>query len=168
MICPADLELDVSKFINYPPMPIPEANIDGPPVAAILDTFTEHSLRYEVNLLLLSLKRWRAEMEETRPVCLLVESAFSGNSGEWQRRLIQYQDQEDNPLRELVQYCRSKGIPTIFWNKEDPPHFDDFIGAAKEFDFVFTTDAGLCSDVPRGFGARPDICSLFCRPAPVA
>ena len=47
----------------------------------------------------------------------------------------------DNPLRELLQYCRSNGIPTVFWNKEDPPHFDDFIGAAKEFDFVFTTDA---------------------------
>ena len=95
---PADLDLDVSKFVNYPPLPIPEANVDGPPVAAILDTFTEHSLRYEVNLLLLSLKRWRAEMEQARPACLLVESAFRGNSGEWQRRLIQYQDLEDNPF----------------------------------------------------------------------
>ena len=138
---PADLDLDVSKFVNYPPLPIPAANVGGPPVAAILDTFTEHSLRYEVNLLLLSLKRWRAEMEQARPACLLVESAFRGNSGEWQRRLIQYQDLEDNPLRELLNYCRSRGIPTVFWNKEDPPHFDDFIGAAKEFDFVFTTDA---------------------------
>ena len=41
----------------------------------------------------------------------------------------------------MLNYCRSRGIPTVFWNKEDPPHFDDFIGAAKEFDFVFTTDA---------------------------
>ena len=138
---PAYLDLDASQFVSYPPLPIPEAKVDGPPVAAILDTFTEHSLRYEVNLLLLSLKRWRAEMEEARPACLLVESAFRGNSGEWQRRLIQYQDLEDNPLRELLNYCRSRGIPTVFWNKEDPPHFDDFIGAAKEFDFVFTTDA---------------------------
>ena len=40
-----------------------------------------------------------------------------------------------------MEYCRAKAIPTVFWNKEDPPHFDDFIGAAKEFDFVFTSDA---------------------------
>ena len=43
--------------------------------------------------------------------------------------------------RDLVQFCRSLGIPTVFWNKEDPPHFDEFIGAAREFDFVFTSDA---------------------------
>ena len=138
---PPDLDLDVSRFINYPPLPIPEAKVDGPPVAAILDTFTEHSLRYEANLLLLSRERWRSQMEKARPECLLVESAFIGNNGEWQRRVLRYESLEDNPLRELLQYCRSNRIPTVFWNKEDPPHFDDFIGAAREFDFVFTTDA---------------------------
>ena len=138
---PRDLDLDVTQFVSYPPLPIPEAKVDGPPVAAILDTFTEHSLRYEANLLLLSREHWRAEIEEARPAFLLVESAFSGNNGEWQYRILDYENLADNPLRELLQYCRSKGIPTVFWNKEDPPHFDEFIGAAKEFDFVFTSDA---------------------------
>ena len=134
-------KLDVSQFVSLPPLTVPDGKGDGPPVAAILDTFTEHSLRYEANLLLLSRERWRAQIEENRPVCLLVESAFSGNSGGWQHRVIRYENLTDNPLRELLQYCRSNGVPTVFWNKEDPPHFDDFIGAAKEFDFVFTTDA---------------------------
>ena len=138
---PSDLDLDVSQFVSYPPLAIPEAKVDGPPVAAILDTFTEHSLRYEANLLLLSLEHWRVQIEEARPECLLVESAFIGNNGQWRHKIADYENLEDNPLRELLKYCRSNGIPTAFWNKEDPPHFDEFIGAAREFDFVFTSDA---------------------------
>ncbi len=138
---PEDPGLDVSQFIKYPPLPVPEAKVNGPPVAAILDTFTEHSFRYEANLLLLSRDHWRAEIEEVRPACLLVESAFSGNNGQWRYQIVDYENLADNPLHELLELCRSLGIPTVFWNKEDPPHFDDFIGAAREFDFVFTSDA---------------------------
>ena len=138
---PPSLDLDVSQFVSFSPLSIPEARTNGPPVAAILDTFTEHSLRYEANLLLLSRDRWRSQIEASRPVCLIVESAFSGNEGEWERRVLRYERLDDNPLHDLLEFCRSNGVPTIFWNKEDPPHFDDFIGAAKEFDFVFTSDA---------------------------
>ena len=138
---PKSLNLDINDFLSYPPMSIPEAKTDGPPVAAILDTFTEHSLRYEANLLLLSHEGWRDQMEKTRPVCLFVESAFSGNNRDWRHKIVGYENLEDNPLRELVEYSRAKAIPTVFWNKEDPAHFDDFIGAAREFDFVFTSDA---------------------------
>ena len=138
---PPSLDLDVSQFVSFSPLSIPEARTDGPPVAAILDTFTEHSLRYEANLLLLSRDRWQSQMEASRPACLIVESAFSGNEGEWERRVLRYERLDDNPLQDLLKFCRSTGVPTIFWNKEDPPHFDDFIGASKEFDFVFTSDA---------------------------
>ena len=138
---PDEPGLDPSKFVKYPPLAVPEAKVNGPTVAAILDTFTEHSFRYEADLLLLSRKNWRAEIEQKRPAFLLVESAFQGNSGEWQYLIVDYEKLEDNPLRELLEFCRSAGIPTVFWNKEDPPHFDDFIGAASEFDFVFTSDA---------------------------
>ena len=138
---PPDLGLDVSQFISYPPLSIPEANVDDPPVAAILDTFTEHALRYEANLLLLSRDRWRAQIEEARPAFLLVESAWMGNNSEWRYQIVGYESLEDNQLRDLLEFCRSMDIRTVFWNKEDPPHFDEFLGAAREFDFVFTSDA---------------------------
>ena len=125
---------------------MPAPRTDGPPVAAILDTFTEYSLQYEANLLLMSPKHWRAQLEKTRPAFLFVESAWRGNNGGWQKRIVRYEDVEDNPLCELLGYCRSEGIPTVFWNKEDPPHFDNFLGAAREFDLVFTSDADC---VPR-------------------
>ena len=141
-----DAFLDPSQFIDFPPLLIPEPGEDGPIVAAIVDKFTEHALRYEVNLVLLSSTHWRERLERKRPACLFVESAWRGNDGKWRNRIVDYDADEDNPLRELLAYCRSKGIPTIFWNKEDPPHFNDFLSAAKEFDFVFTSDADC---VPR-------------------
>ena len=141
-----DVYPDPSLFIDFPLPPMPEARADGPPVAAILDTFTEYSLRHEVNLLLISPEEWLAELQETRPVCLFVESAWRGNSGLWRDKIVEHEGSENETLLALLEYCRSNGIPTVFWNKEDPPHFDDFIGAVKEFDYVFTSDTDC---VPR-------------------
>ena len=138
---PTDLGLDISQFVSLPPLSVPEAKVTAPRVAAILDTFTEYSLRYEADLLLLSREHWRKQIEEERPALLLVESAWMGNDSEWRYQIVGYESLENNPLRDLVQFCRLLGIPTVFWNKEDPPHFDEFIAAAREFDFVFTSDA---------------------------
>ena len=51
------------------------------------------------------------------------------------------------PFRTFLRLCETflpivgtHGIPTLFWNKEDPVHFDTFLRAAAEFDHVFTTD----------------------------
>ena len=136
---------DLSQFIDFPLLPTPKARPGGPTVAAILDKFTEYAFRYEVNLVMLSPIHWLAQLERWRPECLFVESAWWGNNGEWRDRIVGYENAKDNLLGELLAYCRSNGIPTVFWNKEDPPHFDNFIGAAKEFDYVFTSDADCVS-----------------------
>ena len=138
-------DTDTDQFVGFPPLPLPEPKVSGTRVAAIVDTFTELALQYELDLVLLSPERWQSQMEEARPALLLVESAFSGNSGEWRGLVLRYETLEDTPLRELLKYCHSQGITTVFWNKEDPAHYDDFIGAAREFDFVFTTDADCVS-----------------------
>ena len=133
--------VDPTKFIDFPVMSVPVVGSGRPTVAAILDTFTEYCLRHEVDLVLMSPRSWRTQLERRRPVCLFVESAWRGNNGVWQDRIVGYEGLEDNLLREILEYCRSNDIPTVFWNKEDPPHFDNFIGAARDFDHVFTSDA---------------------------
>ena len=140
-IDPGNPYVDPTKFIDFPVLSVPVVGSRRPTVAAILDTFTEYSLRHEVDLVLMSPKSWRTQLERRRPVCLFVESAWRGNNGVWQNRIVGYESLEDNLLREMLEYCRSNGIPTVFWNKEDPPHFDNFLGAAREFDYVFTSDA---------------------------
>ena len=117
----------------------------APVVAAILDSFTEYCLRYEADLVLLTPKQWKRQLERAQPAFLLVESAWSGNNGEWRYLLTNYKSRDVNPLRDLVRYCQEHKLTTVFWNKEDPPNFDVFIDAAKEFDFVFTTDVDSVS-----------------------
>ena len=127
--------------LSFPTLDIPKPQVKGPTVAAVLDTFSEYCLRYEANLVLLTREGWRDQMEQSQPAFLLVESAWRGNNGQWTYLITNYSSRDDNPLGELLHYCRERGIPTVFWNKEDPPHFDEFIDAAREFDYVFTSDA---------------------------
>ena len=132
----------LTPTIDIPALKTPPTRSEGAPVvAAILDTFTEYCLRYEADLVLLTPKQWKRQLERAQPTFLLVESAWSGNNGEWRYLLTNYKSRNVNPLRDLVKHCREHGLTTVFWNKEDPPNFDVFIDAAKEFDFVFTTDA---------------------------
>ena len=132
----------LTPTVDIPALKTPPTRSEGAPVvAAILDTFTQYCLRYEADLVLLTPKQWKRQLERAQPTFLLVESAWSGNNGEWRYLLTNYKSRDVNPLRDLVKHCQEHGLTTVFWNKEDPPNFEVFIDAAKEFDFVFTTDA---------------------------
>ena len=136
--CPA--HRDISSA--FPPYEFPDrAPRCAVRVATILDEFSDACFRYEAELVRLTKEGWREQIERDRPRFLFVESAWRGNRGNW-RGLVKYAAQAaNNPLEALVDYCKSQGIPTVFWNKEDPPNFEDFIDAAAQFDHVFTTDA---------------------------
>lgn len=124
-----------------PYVPIIKANPGALRIASILDTFSEHCFRYEAELLPLSREGWRSELTDFKPALLLAESAWRGNQGQWSYLMSSYTKREQNPLRDLLRWCRDQGLPTVFWNKEDPANFDVFIDVAKDFDYVFTTDA---------------------------
>jgi len=117
------------------------------PVCAIMDEFTEACFKYEWDLTLLTRKSWRQEIKETQPAFLFVESAWRGNSGEWAYGLVDFDKQLTKnqkaaaELQKVLSFCRKNNIPTVFWNKEDPPNFDVFKSIALHFDYVFTTAA---------------------------
>lgn len=114
-------------------------------VAIVADEFTIESFRFEWNLKLLTKENWRAEIESFAPDFLFVESAWEGNGGNWRYQLVGTSAPRDE-IVQLVDYCKSNGIPTAFWNKEDPPHFDDFLKTASLFDFIFTTEEALIQE----------------------
>ena len=157
---------DATGLVTFPALEVPPPQVTGAPVvAAILDSFSEYCLRYEADLVLLGLKDWREKITRSRPAFLLVESAWRGNNGAWRDVITNNLTQVFNPLRDLLRYCREHDISTVFWNKEDPPNFEFFIDAAKEFDIVFTSDADcipryrkLCGHdriYPMAFAAQP-------------
>jgi spore maturation protein CgeB len=131
-----------AAFPAFRPLKAPKGRI---PVAAIVDKITEKCFRYEWELTLLTLADWRAEIEKAKPAFLFVESAWRRKAGTWSDLLTQFAQRRRNALRDLITWCRVAGLPTIFWNTGDPAAFDEFKDAAKEFDWVFTTDANCIS-----------------------
>ncbi|MCT4595562.1 MAG: glycosyltransferase [Anaeromicrobium sp.] len=115
-------------------------------VACILDDFSYECFKYECNLIPLGSYNWKQTLIKEKPNFLLVESAWTGHNGQWRGKIINLKNKENNMLKNLVNWCKNNNIPTVFWNKEDPGHFHEFMEAAKLFDYIFTTDSNCICD----------------------
>ncbi len=125
-------------------------------VATIVDEFTHTCLEPEVTLWPLDPRWFRLELAFRQPDFLFVESAWRGYKNRWRGRIAKYPNRSDGALAAVVRMCRKKNIPTVFWNKEDPVHFDRFADAARLFDYVFTTDVGCLQRYVDECGKSPD------------
>ena len=105
-------------------------------VACIMDDFTYGSYQAECELQQLTPDSWQDELESFQPELLFIESAWRGKDGLWGSK-VGHTSQE---LQGIVSWCHKQCIPTVFWNKEDPVHFETFLNTARLFDYVFTTD----------------------------
>lgn len=119
--------------------------------AVILDDFTADAFSHEWNIIRLDRGSWVSQVKGKEIDLLFVESAWHGNGDQW-ARLIGKQRSYSPELRDLVVWCRASGIPTVFWNKEDPPHYADFIGSAGLFDLVLTTDSNKAPQYRKELG----------------
>ena len=105
----------------------------------ISDTLTQTSLQGENT----AIKSSWFSLDKSHNAILLVESAWNGYKNRWKFKIASYPDhpkRTNEKLVRLVQAAKDKGIPTVFWNKEDSVHFDRFIDSAKHFDHIFTVD----------------------------
>jgi FkbM family methyltransferase len=105
-------------------------------VACIMDEFTFGAYAPECMLTQLTPADWETELESSTPELLFIESAWRGKDELWGNK-VGHTSQE---LQGVVAWCRQHNIPTLFWNKEDPVHFETFLNTARLFDYVFTTD----------------------------
>ena len=122
--------------------PAPEEG-DGPLVLAVMDEFTQACFSNELRLLQPRPDNWYALAEKYKPEFIFIESAWKGNYGSWQYRVADYANKPGQEIEHICQYAREKGIPTLFWNKEDPVHHQKFMCSAKLVDHIFTTDANM-------------------------
>lgn len=105
-------------------------------VACVMDEFTFHSYEPECTLLQLTPDHAIAELENFNPDLLFIESAWRGKYELWARKIGTLSTE----LKAVLQWCKQRNVPTVFWNKEDPVHFETFLTTAQQFDYVFTTD----------------------------
>ncbi len=110
-------------------------------VGAILDTFSSACFAPECQLITFTPQNWQETLENAKIDFLLVESAWQGNGGAWEYRIASFNSPAGYELDEVLHWCNERNIPTVFWNKEDPPNYDRFIQTAVKFDYIFTTDA---------------------------
>lgn len=117
-------------------------------VAAIMDQFTELCYESECTLCQLTPENWLNELVNFRPHLLFVESIWNGKNKLWRNK----GNIPTDALRGIVEYCKTRKIPTMFWNKEDPFHYKHFLPIAWMFDFIFTTDIDSIPNYKRDTG----------------
>lgn len=117
-------------------------------VAAIMDEFTAASYAPECHLQQLSVASWKAELESFKPQLLLIESAWRGLNEEWGAKVGHLSVE----VQGILSWCRARNVPTAFWNKEDPVHFETFLNTAEKFDLIFTTDIDCISRYKAALG----------------
>ncbi|GGE56689.1 glycosyl transferase [Pullulanibacillus camelliae] len=121
-------------------------------MACIFDEFSMSCFQEEVHLISFKPEDWEAVLTDNVPHLLMVESAWRGNDGAWEYKIGKYRDADNQQLLEVIEWCRRRRIPTVFWNKEDPIHFEKFIDTAKHFDYIFTTDSRMIDHYQREVG----------------
>ena len=129
-------------------LPRPVRTLNALRVAAIMDEFTYHSFAPECDLLQLRTAGWRTQLRDFEPDLVFIESAWRGAEGDWALKI-------SNPSEELaglIEWAQVQGVPTVFWNKEDPVHFGGFLHVARAVDYVFTTDIDCIARYKREVG----------------
>lgn len=130
-------------------------------IACIMDDFTFSSYAPECLLFPLTPQNAVEELQQFQPDMLFVESAWRGKDSLWDRKIC-YPGQA---LTDVLDWCRSNAVPSVFWNKEDPVHFTTFLSTAHLFDFVFTTDIDCITRYKAALGhERVYLLPFACQP----
>lgn len=129
------------KKIAFPEAPkvVPDPVFSDVTVLMIADEFTLRAFAHEWTVVTATPENWKTVIDSQKPAFVFVESAWEAVEGAWKYHLVG-QSAPRQSIVDLTAYARATGIPTLFWNKEDPPHFEDFLETARLFDVVCTTD----------------------------
>ncbi|MCC5450276.1 glycosyltransferase [Rheinheimera sp. UJ51] len=133
-------------------------------VALIADEFTYNSFKDEFKAVPLEPDTWREQFEANKPDIFFCESAWSGTDSKrrpWKGKIyasVNFARENRSILLEILAYCRQNGIPTLFWNKEDPTHYPDrkhdFVKTATLFDYVFTSAEECVAQYQQDYGLK--------------
>lgn len=134
---------------------------EGLKIAVIVDGFTYECFKPEATLITFGPEGWEQILSASRPDLLLVESAWRGKDSSWRLQIVNLGQKLPSQLPEVVKWCKAHNIPTVFWSKEDPTHYNDFLEAAKLFDYVFTTDADCIERYKKDLGHDNVLCLPF-------
>lgn len=118
---------------------------------AILDEISFVSWGQEFTLFECNINNYEEQIKLSTSQGLFLESCWEGNFGRWRYAFTSpgLQHQNAQSLLNAITVAKGKKMPVIFWNKEDPMHYDKFLPIAQRCDVIFTTDANKVKDYQR-------------------
>jgi hypothetical protein len=137
---------------------------------SIMDEISEECWRYEMTSYPINRNNYNAQISGSTADFCFLESCWKGNKGSWEYAFTSPGLKHANAqaLLELIPRVKNK-MPLVFWNKEDPMHYERYLPIAKSANIIFTTDemkvADYQRDVPEAniyavpFAAQPIICN---------
>ncbi|MDD2728278.1 glycosyltransferase [Malikia sp.] len=108
----------------------------------LLDPISEFCWKNQFHGYPLSRHNYKEQIAISKSDFAFIESAWKANKGTWEYAFtsLELKHKNSQALLSAIELLKSKKIPVLFWNKEDPMHFDMFLPIAKKADYVFTTD----------------------------
>lgn len=138
---------------------------------SILDEISEASWGAELKLFRIVRERWKEQIDGSNSDFAFLESCWKGNGGAWEYAFTSPGLEHANAqaLLEVMAHLRRRSMKVVFWNKEDPMHYDRFLPVARHADVILTTDARKVADYRRDipaarvevlpFAAQPRLCN---------
>lgn len=109
-------------------------------IAIITDEFMYNYYKDSVNLIYINYFKYKEIIENNKIDMFMFVTCWGGiEDNDWRGGKANGVLQEER-VCEVIDLCKSKGIPTIFQSIEDPSNYEIFINIAQKCDYIFTTD----------------------------
>ena len=106
-------------------------------IGIICDEFYWDSVKDAADFVYISCDDWQEKIKDI-DVLYLVSAWHGLKNDDWLNL-----SREGTPKRKIVysmiDECKKKHIPVVFYSKEDPPNYERFVGIAQHSDYVFTS-----------------------------
>lgn len=118
---------------------------------SILDEISHTSFDSEFRLFQLNKAAFETQIKGSTSMGLFLESAWKGNFGAWEYAFTSpgLKHQNAQNLLKAIDTANNRKLPVVFWNKEDPMHYEKFLPIASKCDVIFTTDSNKVKDYQR-------------------
>ncbi|MDQ6537951.1 DUF6270 domain-containing protein [Mannheimia haemolytica] len=118
---------------------------------SILDEISHTSFDSEFKLFPLNKANFESQIKGSLSLGLFIESCWKGNFGAWEYAFTSpnLQHQNAQNLLKALDVCKNRNFPIVFWNKEDPIHYEKFLPISSKCDVIFTTDSNKVKDYQR-------------------
>lgn len=127
---------------------------------AVLDEISFASWGSEFRLSPLLREDYIKQLNGDSKDAIFLESCWKGNKGAWEYAFTSPELKHANAqaLCNAIDSAKDKGLPVVFWNKEDPMHYERFLSIASRCNILFTTDSNKVADYKRDVpGAHVDV-----------